>query len=1142
MHAPSRPQRQLQQAPSSSETRLLPLLPCNDSKVGTLTSHSARSLPNSATLGRSWSQPASLNSAHCTGSPKRTFLSSPNRRPTGTPNDTWHGSLPTTTNTKGEGALRLSGNFNSGTGSSSDRPVVPVVLSCINPEALENESKPKGADPTLSSNSNVTCHVDRKGEFKINFAVSTGLPKKMQVAEIDRFLVAHGGRLHSDRHRYAAYRKVMEELTKVYPAMVPISAQMNRYLKELNEAAHRLEASYAKAYSEQSQTLFEKFETFFEEKIYGILRDQKKAEKQAALLHDEIFQLRKERDEDLMTLKVNLMKRLNECERREDDMQYFRHLIAAVFKTNGQLTNRIEDLELILKKHRLDIPPAAPEMYAYKGTTYVLEEGTVSTERVMEPQQVNSGAVLLGGSNSISPEFMKASKEELNFSRLTLQQELLHCAFDDRSSYRLQISSLRHDNNDLKFKVSQLEDSITQLNRYIHEKRFLGMQSDGSPLEALTPRPRDVPFSIQTELGINMHKSTSAIFSEMTAVANNLKHQLNSSLVRLRQLTTVSEWMQEDTLIELDVERNEIGVVPTFGVSMWASIPHFLRTRVTPDVSNLKWTQSDAGAVFLQFFQSYRDLRAMCRFVCDTKMVAPRRVQQYTRREIIMSRLDASKEELIASEDNVPFGYVVSHFIYTLLMQLSPGSKENALFLPGTLNPRFTNRGETHVVELEFTRFAYNMWWSAYRYRHTQPLCHLFAEVVSGRLPHELFGQMERSLQVVRRAVSSMDVDGSRTFTYARLVGGVLRMVSDLDSQAARCGILAVVQTFEENGVPIVAGRVRQAEVLADESFVGREPHPSSGAVKTTTNNMPPSITIRRLPGKTVQPPGASVFVRYWRRLIIRRYERVYNLVERILSPLVVESEIVLGLYLLPVPEALSRVARYHEDVLARTAEYQREPFPTFPEDAEIPVSDDGPLAPGQGRVPTFPDLTKEFFDLVRTRAKAVRTQETAENILLMSIVEPLLADMPRLSRSVHFPFRHAKADRTMDSSGAGVAVPPVLTPEKQRQKTSKKRKHYLGRSSTSSLGAATTETPGKSSSSQVHDVPVAEADKTDATEIHFPEGMDREIVEWYAFCYQLRQRALSFSEKLFTTVDPMNYREDSIPEAAEGEEHFLPP
>lgn len=1268
-----------------------------------------------------------------------------------------------------------------------------------------------------------------------------GLRKDL-IDQLDNFMLAHCARHIPEPQRTTNFRKVLNDLSAATPGLAPLLLNVSRHLKEVIDTLQQVRQSHQEDLAQQEKKLFQKFVSFFEKKIYEILKEKKTAEVNSKRLEEEALELRRSRDEELMAFKREMMIKLNNCEKREEEFQSFRKLIATVFQSNQQLISRTEELEELLRKHRIEFPPLSADIIDVR-TSPAADEGRQllnpknaeedgqgeekekkgnnsrrcppsgnfslpsgvqhKGEMGIESNQYASNGSLFQGRSGVSHRqplatsvcpgmsspgnhhyyrniasqvpisFMKASAEEMSASRLTLQKELLNCAFDERTAYRLEVNKLKSDNAELKQYISKLEETVTDLHRYIHEKRFLTTDDNGEV--PLTPRPKEIPFSIQAELGIDLRKHTGEIMSEMGAVSISLKHQLNSALLRLRQMITVTEWMQEDTLVGMDEEINgKGGVLPTVPVSAWSSIPHFLRTHVYPDVPNLKWSESEAAAILYEFFKHYKELRESCWGYRDRKMLRPRILQLFERRSSPLVMLDATPEQLLdgarkegkgkQEENMLPFGYIVSQFIRHYLMNLaisnanrqqhgggkpplhakenpfftpgdgegrdatavgaataagsgraavspveSPGASFSSLFgaglaLPGTLHPTYYNGNAEQVVELEFTRLAYNLWWAANRYSSTQPLCYLFVSIVNGRLPIQVFDAMQQCLSVVASCIKQMDADGSGTFTYLKLMHGVQRMVDDLGVDTGRSAILACVQTFETNHSPLFGGRVSTTALLADESTIevsgggvdaksapaasgggdggggGRSGSPSKGATQSgggkgggqirqlhTGSLLPPRITATKLPYKSDQPPGASIFFRFWRRLVIWQYELVYSTFEQLLSPLVMESEVVFGLYVLPIPEALHRIQQYDKappewestvrDLFfpstTRSTRARNNPQgnSSLRHDEETESSDGEAMAKkvmcpnslaspawkssGRPSDPLSSDARLEggseaFASLIREQGRVHQERWTGERERMEKVFQILIQQLPRLNRSVHFPFTAAalksntgeghavggmasrarkKGEATatfvpvresgssgeglggapdsslplplsspssgifteqslhstspsvltspsagakglhgrstvvppsgagnvapLSSSVAGEAMGGIKGKKKQKQLTSKSN----SRSSFSSSGAIGTGMNNKHANHRTHNggrhVVSDEThkgkkgyrpihDRDDEQNIVLKK--DGELVEWYSFCHELRQRALPLGGKVFKwSIDPEN-------------------
>ncbi|EPY26575.1 hypothetical protein STCU_06186 [Strigomonas culicis] len=1061
--------------------------------------------------------------------------------------------------------------------------VNPARTSPPLPATAAAGSSPRGASHTAASSSRegnkvraLYSQATKDEEVEEARRESTAARKK-KVEELSDYLTQHAARHFPEAQRSATMRKTLEDTAALYPNLKDILLPVSRYVKEMNSSMHTMYTAQADELSRQEKELYEKYESFFEGKILEMLKEKKKAEERASQLQREVLELRRDRDEDLNSMKEDLMRRLSECEQREDEFRSFRQLITSVFQTNQELIDRMEVLEELLKKHRIPIPPIRGELYSYSKRSKAAEEDGSEGVKPIASQ--------------VPVEFIAASKDEMTHARLTLQRELLQSAFDERTAYRMQVTGFKTENTELQYKVSTLQNMVVELNRYIYERRFLS--SSDQTTAPKTPRPRDVPFAIQTELGIDLRQSTSDIVAELAAVATNMKHQLNSALLRLRQSTTVAEWMDEETLLALDADYNGVGVLPTYPASLWPRIPHFLRTHITADVPNLRWSEADAGALMLELFDHYRELREECRYVRDAKMVQPRVYQLYERKQHVLTRFDATKADVSTSEANVPFGYVVSHFINKYLLGIDAGTQStvktpNPVILPGTLQPRFTVRGEQRVVELESTRFAYNLWWAAQRYADTEPLCRLFLALTNGTMPLETYDVMKSVLLAVERHVAHWDVSGGRSLSYGQLVAGSLQLVQDMGAQAGRGVVFACAQTFEETGAPITGGRIPTAALLADEACVlpaptsaGRRPPSASGAKASASahtsmteppgdagRKLPPAITARRVPERRTAV-GASVFVRYWRRLVLARYERVFRLVERVLAPLVRESEMVRDLYLLSVPDAYARLGCYDEDAAAKDAEARRAAtdMPVFEDDAVLSVTA-AEEEEGEGSVAymTLPEVNKDYVTLMKDSLALVQRRRAAEQALLSVVGRAVLEGLPRLNRSVHFPFdavveevaepANATAGaRRRPRSNRGRPGQPSASGEKDKKAASPGKRR--GRSPAAERGgkkekaekaplppADSTGNPAASPSSAPAPRAVSAGAAAASTRVaqgtaSVLEGLsedlfinpDKEMVEWFGFCNALRSKLPALSDALF-----QNYIKGTT--AQDGKDH----
>ncbi|PWU86623.1 hypothetical protein C4B63_114g2 [Trypanosoma cruzi] len=304
---------------------------------------------------------------------------------------------------------------------------------------------------------------------------------KEKIQQIESFLSVNCARHVAEPQRGNNIRKALDDLCRVEPSISGILLSLRRYLNEWLTTTESTHESLRSEIRHVEERTFKKCEEIFENRFLQLLKDKRKAEATIKSLRDEVLKLRIERDVTLTKAKEDVMIRLNDCERKEDEFRSFRKLISSVFKTNEGLVNRVEDLEAILRKHRIEIPRVNDDLYAYNKP-----RGEAKSSK-----RDSDGVKKIG--DQVSLDFMYASREEMNLARLSLQRELLNSAFDDRTAYRLQVNGLRHENSDLQTQIDALQNQIIGLERYIHEKRFLFSTKDGDEAP-LTPRPRDVPF------------------------------------------------------------------------------------------------------------------------------------------------------------------------------------------------------------------------------------------------------------------------------------------------------------------------------------------------------------------------------------------------------------------------------------------------------------------------------------------------------------------------------------------------------------------------------------------------------------------------------------------------------------------------
>ncbi|GET88513.1 hypothetical protein, conserved [Leishmania tarentolae] len=949
---------------------------------------------------------------------------------------------------------------------------------------------------------------------------ATAAVRVERLRELEDFLQKRGGRGTSMEARHKVIQKVVSLLPAVYPLLTKVAESIQRYMEDVAASLHHAATERAEALQVQEKELYKKFETFFEGKIRELLLAKKQAEAEAQAEHAAAFALRQERDVELMAVKEQLIQRMNTCEKTEDEFRDFRHLISSVFNTNQQLSLRIEQLEEVLARHRIELPPASEEMMAFQTSLEGQPSFTPHASNADgdgDEDSSTSGCGVRGGRNKsyqLPVQFMAAAKQELVNSRLTLQEELLHSAFDDHSAYRMRITGLKQENLDLNFTVSELEAQVRDLYSYIHEKRFVRhVDEQGSEIEIMTPRPHGVSLALQTELGIDLRHSTADILSELSTLSINMKHQLNSALLRARQLHTLSAWLDEGNAAAASAggvggmlhRISEATAIPVFPVAVWPSIPHFLRTSITPDVPNYFWTEAQVACVLHNFFKNYRAIRCRARFVRDSKMLAPRVYQLFEHREVLLARLDASKEDVAATEENMPFGYVVTQFAREVLANLSPKNVQPdlPLVLPGTVALRFPKKDRAQsqskqdqsgdaeanamqgsvsqptlipdegftvkdslwkeappIVEFELARFTYNLWYAAVRHQSSQPLCELFLNLVDGRLPIETFDLMEAVLGRLQRCIERLDSDGTRRFAYSRLVKGIVGSVSDMDAKVGLRAVQAVARAFEANYTPLHGGTLGSVALFADETYCMRESLPTSSekvtiqvkgtcstdnaaavaAAKQTivtplpssliTNTVPlPKSFTASSPPSMLPPIGATYIVRFCRQLVHDTLESLYSRIEETLCPLVEESEVVLGLYLLPLPRAKAALAALDEVAREEGIRAALVESPETGADRSVArvtigrisaaVLAGAHLSPEAMELLRIQGLTNDYMKLLESRKSVLKDIRAEDRYIVTRMVDKAVQGLPHLKTSTHFPFRSKNATWLVESGGS---------------------------------------------------------------------------------------------------------------------------
>ncbi|CBH12302.1 hypothetical protein, conserved [Trypanosoma brucei gambiense DAL972] len=920
---------------------------------------------------------------------------------------------------------------------------------------------------------------------------------KKRVQEIETSMCTTCARHVPEPQRSINMAKALDDMGRVYPSLSGVMLITRRYVKELASTLEAMQESHTSEVKRLEETVYKKYEKFFEGKVLQLIRENRKTEAVAKQLREEVFTLRKQRDDELSKAKEIVMTRLNDCERKEDEFNMLKRLVTLVFKTNQGLVNQVEDLSSLLRKHRIDVPKIDDALFLYNKpkTSNAINSNEDGVKKLSE---------------QVSPQFIEASRKEMSNSRLTLQRELLNNAFDDCSAYRLQINVLRTSNNNLRLQVASLQGQIVDLEKYIHEKRFMntGVEGDDVPL---TPRPRNLPFAIQTDLGVDLKKSTCGIVAELTAVAMNLKHQLNSSVLALRRLANVLEWIDDENLLKTVGDEGVWGLIPVFPNSMWNEIPHFLRTNVDCDIPNLNWSGEDVSSLLYDFFSRFEALRLACRFKRDSKMFIPRVYQLFERIENYLVRLDATVSEVEERVENVPFGYVVTYFLNKFLRTYTYGSPHQHLFQSGTVAPTYPSNNSAAAVEMEFAKVSYNLWYAARRHKDTQPLCYLFVNVLDGRLPLGLFGLMERVLRNAEAGILKYDTDGSNLFTYNKLVSSVLKVVGDMDAQVGRCVVLAVAETFRESDVPVVGGRINFKDVSADEAA----PRADERKVRHRPSYQGQGI-VKVEPNSSHCRVGASVLTRFWRRLVIRSHEYVYDIIESILGPFIVESQVVAGVFLLPIVTSTAAMQAFDENKYEPSETYLQRSCPFMRSKADKQRGS----SPNKEN-PQLLNLS-ESYDMLRLERTAFI--QPFKDISLEAVFTDVLTRVKHIGSSIHF---------SIDASGSKLVSSPTVSAVKTNHPSPRENKNQRenseGVKGRRSRSKSISKGKQRANESNVPSPPTSSLrDPTnDCVPLSLVVQSDKDVVEWYDFCAALRQTVISIPNSVFSDGDAKTERED---------------
>nr|CCD13623.1 unnamed protein product [Trypanosoma congolense IL3000] len=560
------------------------------------------------------------------------------------------------------------------------------------------------------------------------------------------------------------------------------------------------------------------------------------------------------------------------------------------------------------------------------------------------------------------------------------------------------------------------------------------------------------------------------------------------------------EWIDGESLLRGPEDREGWGLIPVFPPSVWNEIPHFLRTNLAGDVPNLNWSGEDVAALLYEFFSRYDALRDACRTVRDSRMFVPRVYQLFERIEHSLVRLDATVSETLESVENVPFGYVVSFFISNFLRSHTSASPHRNLLQPGTVISVYSTSSSTSPVEMEFTKMSYNLWYASHRHKSSQPLCYLFVNVLEGRLPLQIFGLMTRVLRNVENTISKSDTEGSNLFSYNKLVSIVLKLVGDMDAQVGRCAVLAVAEMFKVNDLPLMGGKINTYDISADEATL-------ASTERRLTNRSPVRHAHHSKSDSSFGQAfkGASVLTCFWRRLVIRSHERVYDIMESILGPMVLESQVVVGLFVLPIGSSMAALRAFDDNKLTPSREYLQSACPFMRERARSrctsPSGSDAPqLRP-----------TAVHFNMDRVERTAFI--QSIKDISFSDVFSEVLKKVHLIGTNIHFP-----------NDGVEELQPSSLTTDvgvektaRSRSSSPKKRPRRTKKGGVVNQKKIKEKSPRKNvADATPRSVDMASEKVEELVPMNLVVKSDKELVEWYNFCAVLRQTQLNFSSSIF--------------------------
>lgn len=807
-----------------------------------------------------------------------------------------------------------------------------------------------------------------------------------------------------------------------------------------------------------------------------------------------------------------------------------------------------------------------------------LEQCRLSTQRVLVScaADAQSSYKLLVSSLQAENAALKQEVSQLQQSKAALE----HMVHEKRFA-RLELINLKRDEAAL--------EAITHTNDPVEKRRAL-WNRDGStagkpphpslppvalsqvahsappadvPRDELTPRPL-YPFEVQPTLGVDLRQSSARIASELSSVAMNLKKMNEELHVRVRRLASCVTWMDEYTVNKITANDDDafLRVAPS---SEWDHCHHFLRSPIQPHVVNLQWTAQLTSFVVFRFFDQFEAARVTARFERDMKMLSPRVFQPYERKFQSLVRLDASIEDVQQSIEHVPVGYVVTQFLINELTNFQQrGSVAPDMLQSKNTNTTLKQRSLTVVIEAELAKLSHNLWYAARKHRYSEPLCQLFVSFVEGRLPRCTFDAMQRVIAVLTKRINAQDGVRSSGATFNQLAGAIGSILSDQEPEISRGAVFALSQTLEAKGIPQV-GKISAADILVDESktipkkLVISSTDKSGGAasgadaIPILLSNAAQS-SLPTAPTTSLQIAGASLLIRYFRRLVLQKLDAVYRHTEALCYPHVRESKAVKGMYLLRVSACAAALKLDDENPFAGVIGGDASPPP--PTNAGNSASDE-PLPAVRGGA-----LSQHLATAATSRSAVTPSTPMATSVTPLQsssmnnnnslVGQPL--DTPNAAGAIVPPPPAFRADSPSDAHRFSSDVPPYLhvgavpvsvgtliTPQQRLVRPCSYHRNFMHivtegvgiQRYSSSIHFPPDAPPGGDSSSP------SGAKKSSGRRRSFKKQAssivplaldDQDWVEWFAFLYALRNTPLKLDDVF---LGGWNHSQTSAPAAA---------